>query len=177
MMIDIKELNPLMNNEFTWPIRVYYEDTDAGGIVYYANYLKFYERARTEWLNHLKIDQVELLKHDVVFVVTKADIDYLKPAKLNDKLVVVSRILKVTAATLEFEQCIYLASKDVTSENLASDDKESVNIELKYNDGQNKSQQTVLLNKASIKVACLKLASFSPCRIPATIKKEFQRVS
>jgi len=138
-----------MTTEFIWPIRVYYEDTDAGGVVYYANYLKFYERARTEWLNKMQINQVELLDQNIVFVVTKAEIDYLKPAKFNNELVVKSRIIKISAASVEFEQKIILEEK----------------------------RQSVLLNRASIKVACLKHNSFSPCRIPANVKEEFQRVS
>ncbi len=150
-----------MSTEFNWPIRVYYEDTDAGGIVYYANYLKFYERARTEWLNDLKINQVELLKQNVVFVVTKADVDYIKPAKLNDELVVKTKISKVGAASMEFEQALYLESKE----------KNHQSKEVTESD-----QTRILLNKATIKVACLKLESFSPCRMPTTIKEEFQRV-
>jgi len=141
-----------MSIEFNWPIRVYYEDTDAGGIVYYANYLKFYERARTEWLNHLNINQVELLEHNIVFVVIKANVEYIKPAKFNDQCVVKSRIVKVSAASMEFEQAFYCEFK------------------------KDNELQSVLLNIASIKVACLKLKSFSPCRIPTTIKEEFQRV-
>ena len=143
-----------MTTEFIWPIRVYYEDTDAGGVVYYANYLKYYERARTEWLNQLKINQVELLDKNIVFVVTKAEIEYLKPAKLNNELVVKSRIIKVTAASVEFEQKIILEEK-----------------------GLEEKGPSILLNRANIKVACLKLNSFSPCRIPAIVKEEFQRVS
>ena len=146
-----------MTTEFIWPIRVYYEDTDAGGVVYYANYLKFYERARTEWLNHLDINQVEMLDNDVAFVVTRAEIDYLKPAKLNNELVVKSRILKVSAASVEFEQQLFLQDKSDKDKNLLLN--------------------PVLLNRANIKVACLKLKSFSPCRIPAKVKEEFQRVS
>jgi len=69
--------------EFVWPIRVYYEDTDAGGVVFYANYLKFFERARTEWLNHLGVDQSELLQQNIAFAVKHVDIDYKFPARLN----------------------------------------------------------------------------------------------
>ena len=70
---------------FTFPIRVYWEDTDAGGIVFYANYLKFFERARTEWLRNLGVEQ-QKLRDDVggMFVVTHAEINYLQPARLDD---------------------------------------------------------------------------------------------
>ncbi len=154
-----------MTTEFIWPIRVYYEDTDAGGVVYYANYLKFYERARTEWLNKMNVDQVELLAKDIVFVVTKAEIEYLKPAKLNSELVVKSRINKVRAASVEFEQELWLEP--------AVDNKQSS----ANNKVLEKNGQSILLNRANIKVACLKLNSFSPCRIPTNVKEEFQRVS
>ena len=67
---------------FTWPVRVYYEDTDAGGVVYYANYLKFLERARTEWLRELGVDQTELLRErGLIFVIISAEVKYLKPGR------------------------------------------------------------------------------------------------
>jgi acyl-CoA thioester hydrolase len=72
---------------FTWPVRVYWEDTDAGGVVYYANYLKFLERARTEWLSALGLEQDRLAEEaGVVFVVRRVEADYLKPARFNDRL-------------------------------------------------------------------------------------------
>ncbi len=74
-------------NEFVWPIRVYYEDTDAAGIVYYANYLKFMERARTEWLRELGFEQTQLKQqYHLIFLVRHMSIDYLKPALFNDLL-------------------------------------------------------------------------------------------
>ena len=70
---------------FTWPVRVYYEDTDAAGVVYYANYLKFFERARSEWLRGLGFEQTALAhEHGVVFVVRSLAIEYLLPARFND---------------------------------------------------------------------------------------------
>ncbi len=72
---------------FSWPVRVYYEDTDSGGVVYYANYLKFMERARTEWLRSRGFEQTDLLRsYGVVFVVRAIAVDYFKPAMFNDKL-------------------------------------------------------------------------------------------
>ena len=72
---------------FVWPVRVYWEDTDAGGVVYYANYLKFMERARSEWLRVLGFEQ-DVLRDDagVVFVVRRVEIDYLSPARFNDQI-------------------------------------------------------------------------------------------
>jgi len=78
---------PPASNPFCWPVRVYYEDTDAGGIVYYANYLKFLERARTEWLTHLGLTHDDLAReHRVAFVVHRLEIEYRQPARLYDAL-------------------------------------------------------------------------------------------
>lgn len=86
-------------------IRIYYEDTDAGGVVYYANYLKYFERARTELLRYLKIDQFQLAQeHNVVFVVRRTEIDYLRPAKLDDILQVNTQIEQLKRATIIFKQ-------------------------------------------------------------------------
>jgi acyl-CoA thioester hydrolase len=72
---------------FHWPVRVYYEDTDAAGVVYYANYLKFFERARTEWLRARGFEQDRMrVDHGVVFVVSKLQVEYQRPAKFNDAL-------------------------------------------------------------------------------------------
>jgi acyl-CoA thioester hydrolase len=72
---------------FAWPVRVYYEDTDFGGVVYYANYLRFFERARTEWLRSLGIDHQRLAREDALqFVVRRAEIDFLRGARLDDEL-------------------------------------------------------------------------------------------
>jgi acyl-CoA thioester hydrolase len=87
-------------------IRVYYEDTDAGGIVYYANYLKFFERARTEWLRKLGIEQDELLEHSVGFVVKRVEMDNHAPARFNQLLCIESEIVELKRASLVFKQII-----------------------------------------------------------------------
>jgi len=89
------------------PIRVYYEDTDAGGIVYYANYLKFFERARTEWLREIGISQAFFLQQKLGFVVRKVEMDNLASAKLDDLLEVNSSIVILKRASLVFQQQIY----------------------------------------------------------------------
>lgn len=94
-----------MPSVFTWPVRVYYEDTDAGGIVYYANYLKFYERARTEWLRSLGIGQQELLGGEgVAFVVRSAAVEYLAAARLDDEVTLTLRVEKLGRASVQFAQ-------------------------------------------------------------------------
>jgi acyl-CoA thioester hydrolase len=94
-----------MASEFTWEVRVYYEDTDAGGIVYYANYLKYFERARTEWLRALGVGQQKLLaEHDAMFVVKHVSADYHAPAKLDDALELTLVIEKLGRASVVFRQ-------------------------------------------------------------------------
>lgn len=101
--------------QFHWPIRVYYEDTDAGGIVYYANYLKFFERARTEWLRSLGIEQDTLLAQGVGFVVRHVVMDNMAAARFNQELLVVSQISTLKAASVVFEQQIYHNEKCLVS--------------------------------------------------------------
>lgn len=90
---------------FNWPVRVYWEDTDAGGVVYYANYLKFLERARTEWLSHLGLEQDQLARDvGVVFVVRRVEADYLMPAQFNDRLSVRCELAELGGASLSMHQ-------------------------------------------------------------------------
>lgn len=90
---------------FSWPVRVYWEDTDAGGVVYYATYLKFLERARSEWLRALGIGQVELARRDgVLFVVRQVTVDYLRPARFDDLLEVRSVLQEGGRASLVMGQ-------------------------------------------------------------------------
>jgi acyl-CoA thioester hydrolase len=94
-----------MPSPFTWPVRVYYEDTDAGGIVYYANYLKFFERARTEWLRSLGIHQQDLLDREgAAFVVRSAAVEYIAAARLDDELAVHLTVEKLGRASVQFRQ-------------------------------------------------------------------------
>jgi acyl-CoA thioester hydrolase len=90
---------------FTWPVRIYWEDTDAGGIVFYANYLKFFERARTEWLRALGLQQ-SLLRdtHDGMFVVSDTTLRYHQPARLDDQLLVSVTPQDIGRATLTLQQ-------------------------------------------------------------------------
>jgi acyl-CoA thioester hydrolase len=96
-----------MSVAFDWNIRVYYEDTDAGGIVFYANYLKFFERARTEWLRHAGINQRELADSDgAMFVVKTVELDYRRPARMDDQLAVTVAVEKLgRASMLFFQEC------------------------------------------------------------------------
>ena len=90
---------------FTWTIRVYYEDTDTGGVVYYANYLKFFERARTEWLRAAGIEQQRLLdEFGLQFVVSRVECEYQLPARLDDLIEIDLRIARAGRVSIVFEQ-------------------------------------------------------------------------
>lgn len=131
---------------FEWPVRVYYEDTDAGGVVYYANYLKFMERARTEWLRHLGFEQDELMRDSgILFAVRRVEIDYLLPARFDDALVVETVIDAVSKVSLTFGQRIVCAPDSV-------------------------------LSRASVKVVCLDRQRFRPVAIPDNIREKLQDV-
>ncbi len=125
---------------YRWPVRVYYEDTDAAGIVYYANYFRFMERARTEWLRHLGFEQDELRERlGVVFVVRSAAADYRAPARFNDLLWVTGEIKQHTRTAMSIEQNIY-----------RQDDEH-------------------LLCRGQIGIVCVDIARFRPAPIPAEI--------
>ena len=97
---------------FHWPVRVYWEDTDAGGIVFYANYLKFFERSRTEWLRSLGIEQ-QRLKDSLsgMFVVTETNIRYHRPARLDDELIVTATLIEIGRASMIIKQQALLKSE------------------------------------------------------------------
>jgi acyl-CoA thioester hydrolase len=97
--------NAPTSNSFSIPVRVYYEDTDAGGVVYYANYLKYFERCRTEWVRKAGYDQSQLASDaGVGFVARKANCDYRKPARLDDQLTVVLQVERLTRVRVVFRQ-------------------------------------------------------------------------
>lgn len=127
--------------EFIWPVRVYYEDTDNGGVVYYANYLKYMERARTEWLRALGVEQDDLIKeYDLIFAVRSAQLEFRKPALFNQLLNVSAAIAKPGKASIIFEQKITPAE-----------------------DGN------VVLCEGQIKIASLSASTFRPKPMPAAI--------
>ena len=94
---------------FTWPVRVYWEDTDAGGIVFYANYLKFFERARTEWLRSRGIEQHEMrAATGGMFVVSEVNVRYLQSARLDDELIVTATPLEIGRASMTIAQQVLI---------------------------------------------------------------------
>ena len=133
------------SREFSWPIRVYYEDTDSGGVVYYANYLKFMERARTEFLRNSGFEQNQLKQEQgILFAVHSLSIQYIKPAVFNDELMVTTKITALGKASLTFNQSIQRVSEDRLSEN-------------------------TLICDAEVKIACLDAEQFSPVVMPKEI--------
>ena len=94
-----------MMKPFSWPVRVYYEDTDTGGVVYYANYLKFFERARTEWLRSFGLNQDKLAREEgLIFVVRRALLDFVRPARLDDLLEITVEPLKLAHVYVDLAQ-------------------------------------------------------------------------
>ncbi|MFK5969884.1 MAG: tol-pal system-associated acyl-CoA thioesterase [Candidatus Marithrix sp.] len=106
-------------NKFIWPVRVYHEDTDGGGVVYHANYLKFMERTRTELLRHLNIEQTLLKQeYNLIFVVSKFTVEYVKPAFFNDLLDIVVEITKLGKVSLIMEHQILRKSEILCTGNI-----------------------------------------------------------
>lgn len=131
-----------MQSNFSWNVRVYYEDTDAGGVVFYANYLKFFERARTEWLRAAGIGQQELTEtHKVIFVVKNTAVDYHAPAKLDDELKLSVVVERLGRASVQFFQEAWRIN----------------------------AEGAQLLSTGRIKVGCVDAASFRPTTIPDAI--------
>lgn len=109
------DMNPRLEGQtFILPVRVYYEDTDAGGVVFYANYLKYAERARSEMLRHFGIENSDLQdRHGVAFVVRHIAVDYIRPARLDDLLEVSLTLDKIGGASMQGEQVIRCAGEDL----------------------------------------------------------------
>ncbi len=129
--------------EFLWPVRVYYEDTDSGGVVYYANYLKFMERTRTEWLRSLGFEQDRMLQQDgVIFAVSQVEVSYHRPAGFNDALEVSAQIARRGRVSLTFYQEVRRPSDNA------------------------------LLVSGRIKVACVDASRMRPAPIPENLFKE-----
>lgn len=125
---------------FVWPVRVYFEDTDTGGVVYHAGYLRFFERCRTEWLRSLGLDQQMLMAHHAIaFAVRSMAVEWLAPARLDDLLEVGFEVREARRASMKGVQRIVRAA-----------------------DG-------ALLCSASVRVACVRVPDFRPVAIPDTL--------
>ena len=123
---------------FRAQMRIYWEDTDAAGIVFYANYLKFFERARTEWLRSLGFEQEALRRDGIAFVVSESALRYRRPARLDDMIEVSVAVLHLGQASLQIAQVARRAED--------------------------------LLAEGTIRIGCVELGTFRPCRIPNDIR-------
>jgi tol-pal system-associated acyl-CoA thioesterase len=104
---------------FSVPFRIYWEDTDAGGVVYYANYLKFMERCRTDWLRALGVDQTRLrAERQLQFAVVSVAVDFLRPAVLNDEILVTAELMRLSGATIVFKQWIMRGDEQLIDANV-----------------------------------------------------------
>lgn len=125
--------------------RVYYEDTDAGGVVYHARYLHFMERARTEWLRECGLEQQKLKSEQQrVFVVTDATLQWIAPARLDDEILITAKVASTTAATVIFEQKIFRIASG----------------------GQADNSKNTLLTTAEVRAACVGSEDWKPKRLP-----------
>lgn len=135
-----------MTQPFVWQLRVYWEDTDAGGVVYHSRYLNFFERARTEWLRSRGIEQSRLARDEkLVFAISRMEVDFLSPAVLDDELDVSVHSVTAGRTRLEFSQ-------EMT----------------RRSDGR-------ILSRAQVRAACLDADSFKPARMPDWIKQEVMK--
>jgi acyl-CoA thioester hydrolase len=159
---------------FQWPMRVYWEDTDAGGIVFYANYLKFFERSRTEWLRSLGIEQQRLRESTGgIFVVTETTVRYHRPARLDDELIVTARLIEKGRASLIIGQSALLKSehRDLPGGNQFSDGPPLGKLAPSGGSALHevKSVGATLICEGTIRIGWVDAASLKPARIPANI--------
>jgi acyl-CoA thioester hydrolase len=134
---------------FNWPVRVYYEDTDAGGVVYHSQYLNFMERARTEWLRHLGFHQTHLRDDlNILFVVHSMQIQFKKPARFDDALFVSNQLLVLGRGSFECRQIILRPHPETHAQDI--------------------------LIEADVKIACVNATTFKPMGIPAPIKQSME---
>ncbi len=148
---------------FVWPVRVYWEDTDAGGIVFYANYLKFMERARTEWLRALGIAQSTLREGTAgqpggMFVVTDTQLHYSQPARLDDQLLVTARVSQSSKITLTITQEIRLAPNKISREQLSNKEQ--------FQPPYTELSALPMVCHGTIRIAWVDAAQLKPARIP-----------
>ena len=153
MSAAVAALGDATSRTFEFQVRVYYEDTDTGGIVFYANYLKFFERARTEWLRHGSVDAPGISQqqvgaiHGLMFVVRSTSVDYKRPARLDDAIRIVSRVERLGRVGIDFHQEAFLCAADGPGE--------------------------MLLAVGRIKVGCVSREALKPAPIPDAVRLIF----
>jgi len=154
--------------EFSWPLRVYWEDTDAGGIVFYANYLKFFERARTEWLRSLGIGQQALRETTGgLFVVIETSLKYHRPARLDDELLVTACLLESGRASMTIEQRVLKIES--TPGLSAAGPSQGARAPLGGSEVREATSVGAILCEGTIRIGWVNAASMKPTRIPSTV--------
>jgi acyl-CoA thioester hydrolase len=149
----IKTRQPHKPNAFSIPVRIYYEDTDAGGVVYYANYLKFFERCRSEWLRAIGHDQVDLLRDPgIAFVVRTVNLHYHQPARLDEQLSISLEVEQIGRSQITFRQRIRRANATRLGEFDEWDE----------------------LTSGVIQLVCVNSVSFKPVSIPPFLRTQLE---
>jgi acyl-CoA thioester hydrolase len=139
-----------MQNFLQFRLKIFYEDTDAGGVVYHSNYLNFAERARSEMMSSIGINQVEIAeKYSIFFVVKQLTIEFKKPAKLENKLIVITKIIRINKASIDIEQEIFL---------------------------ENSNEKLVIIKDLSIVCVKKNNNNFQPTKIPQEIDEKLQKL-
>lgn len=135
-----------MQTPFHWPVRIYHEDVDTMGVVYHSNYLKYYERARTEYLRAAGFDQSTLMEeNDVMFVVRSMQIDFIQPARYDDELLITAAVTDLKRSQFVFDQAIYKKEEEIIT------------------------ASTPPLNTARAQVVCVSASRMRPIKIPEAI--------
>ena len=149
-------------DDFRWPVRVYYEDTDSAGIVYHASYLRFMERARTEWLRSIGFHQRRLREEQrVLFAVSRLSVEYLEPARFDDLLVVGVRILRHGRASMHLAQ------------HVSGDGGAGIPGDPGVSEGAPHAVGRCVC-RADVRIACLHAETLRPCAIPPPIRSELK---
>lgn len=148
---------------FVCPVRVYYEDTDSGGVVYYANYLRFMERARTEWLRSFGVEQDELVRSEgVIFAVRSVQIEYLRPARFND-------LLYVSVAVVQHGRASLTVAQDIVQ---ATGGAESAHTPFNIDGNDFAALKERVLCTGQVRIACIDATALRPRPIPGHVFKK-----
>jgi acyl-CoA thioester hydrolase len=143
-----------MKDLFAWPIRIYYEDTDMSGVVYHARYLHFFERARSEWLRSVGISQEQMRVEDgLAFTISNMDVGYRLAARLDDELVVATKLSKVSRAIFIFEQSLYYRKE----------------VEAAY--GLISATEIKPMASATVRCACVSMETWKPQALPQSLRQ------
>lgn len=156
--------------DFHWPVRIYWEDTDAGGVVFYANYLKYFERARTEWLRSLGLEQHTLREQTGgVFVVSDVQLQYLRPARLDDVLHISAQVCEHSRVSLTLTQHAWRIPTSTDSP--TSTKSAQCHVRGLEHESLHERPQLQLLCSARVRIAWIDAAQWKPARMPTALSQ------